>query len=295
MSYYKITKDGITARDLNIVHTVESAQPLTFHADYDFERNYIEYASKGRMISGWFGGSRGNCSVVLNSADSAYAAPEFVGRFRLNDDMEKIYAHISTDPVLRSAIIKYHGMRVTLNDPWETTLCFIMSQYNNVKRIRLIIRRFVEEFGTSIRDENNRIIGRSLPSSRDLLKFTEKDFRRCGAGFRARYIAKAAEFCTNNIDLHRLGSKGYETIKEELMEISGVGDKVADCIALMGYGKMEAFPIDVWVKRTLEKIYFKGKAKKPEELHRFAEQRWGSYRGYAQQYLFHYARNNVIA
>ena len=75
------------------------------------------------------------------------------------------------------------------------------------------------------------------------------------------------------------------------MSISGVGDKVADCIALMGYGKIEAFPIDVWVKRTLEGIYFDGKRKRIGELHSFAGKRWGSYCGYAQQYIFHSSRN----
>jgi len=93
------------------------------------------------------------------------------------------------------------------------------------------------------------------------------------------------------MDLYRLRGKGYDSIKESLMEIDGVGDKVADCIALMGYGKLEAFPIDTWVKRMLESIYFGKERRSIAALHEFADERWGKLAGYAQQYLFHYSRN----
>ena len=77
------------------------------------------------------------------------------------------------------------------------------------------------------------------------------------------------------------------------MEIDGVGDKVADCIALMGYGRMEAFPVDTWVKRTLENVYFKGEKMSINKLHRFIDEKWPSYKGYAQQYLFWYGRMRI--
>ena len=103
----------------------------------------------------------------------------------------------------------------------------------------------------------------------------------------------AAEMCTGSIDLKALNGKNYDTVKSSLMEINGVGEKVADCIALMGYGKMEAFPIDVWVKRTLENVYFKGRDKKISGLMEFAEDQWGANRGYAQQYIFWNGMNMV--
>jgi N-glycosylase/DNA lyase len=291
MPNYSIAKNRIRASELDIVHTVESAQPLTFHADYDFANGSLEYATNFAVTRAKFKGGPANATVELESSDGAR---EFAQRFRLGDDMGEIYQHISTDASMDAAIKRYRGMRVTLNDPWETTLCFIMSQFNNVKRIRLIIRRFIDEFGTPINDGNGGPARKSFPTSARLTEFSEKDFRRCGAGFRAKYIASAAEFCTNNMDLYGLTGKSYDNVKASLMEISGVGDKVADCIALMGYGKMEAFPIDVWVKRTLERIYFKGEKKRPAELHDFADERWSNWRGYAQQYLFHYARNNSL-
>jgi N-glycosylase/DNA lyase len=291
MKNYKITDYGVAAEDFDIRHTVESAQPLTFYADYNLAEGNMSYVSGKNLINVvWLGNSR-NSKIRLISKDMNFAKREFVKRFALGDNMEKIYKEIATDGFVRASIEKYHGMRVTRNDPWETTLCFIMSQYNNVKRIRLIIRRFVSEFGEEILDDDGNVIAKSFPTSSDLLKFNETDFRRCGAGFRAKYLTKAVDYCTNNLDLYKLENKSYDKIKDELMQISGVGEKVADCIALMGYGKMEAFPIDVWVKRTMETFYFKGKTTNIKEIHKFAEKRWGNFRGYAQQYLFHSARN----
>ena len=291
MDYYSATRNGFKVKDFDMRHTIESAQPLTFFADYNFNRKVIEYPSNGSMISASVNGSSRNAEVKLASSDMKAAMKDFETRFALKDDMKKIYKHIDTDEFVHASIMKYRGMRVTLNDPWETTLCFIMSQYNNVKRIRLIIKNFVSSFGPEILDSDGRVIGRGFPTSEDLTRFTEADFRRNGAGFRAKYIAVAADYCTNNLDLYKLGNKPYEKLKEELMGIMGVGDKVADCIALMGYRNMDAFPIDVWVKRTMEKIYFKGRKKKIEKLHEFAENRWDGYRGYAQQYIFHTGRN----
>lgn len=292
VGYYSLTNDGIRIRDFDIRHTIESAQPITFYADYDFSRNMLDYSIGNNFVNVGFSGNERNFEVKLRSSNLDIAKRDFVRRFRLKDNMADIYSSIGTDTFMKNAIRNYHGMRVTLNDPWEATLCFIISQYNNVKRIRLIVKRFMKEFGSEITDKNGKIIGMSFPTSEELTKFTEKDFRRAGAGFRAKYIVEAADFCTNNLDLYMLQNKGYDKVKESLMEISGVGDKVADCIALMGYGKMEAFPIDVWVKRTLEKVYFKGKDRKIKDLHRFVEEQWDKdHRGYVQQYIFWQGRN----
>lgn len=291
MDYYELTPYGLRVKDFDIKHTIESAQPLTFYADYNFGDGALEYPNGNDYTRAIILGTSKSSRIKLSSKNLDSAKMEFVARFRLKDDMDKIYNAIGNDEFVRKSIEKYRGMRLTLNDPWETTLCFIMSQYNNIKRIRKIIKCFVSEFGTEILDDEGKIMGKSFPTSSELTRFNEADFRRCGAGFRARYIVSAAEYCTNNLDLYKLKNKGYDKLKEELMTITGVGDKVADCIALMGYGNLEAFPIDVWVKRTLEGIYFKGKKQKIEHLHKFVEQKWDGYLGYAQQYIFHHGRN----
>ncbi len=290
MVYDEIFASRIKVADFSLRHTFESAQPLTFYGHYNNASNTLTYADGQHMLNVGFEGNAESGQIVVASR-YANAIEDVKKRFRLEDDMDGMYASVSTDAFMRKAIGKYRGMRVTLNDPWETTVCFIISQFNNVKRIRGIVLKLIGTFGSDIKDDNDRVIGRSFPKSADLLNVTESDFKKIGAGFRARYLAEAAQYCTHNLDLYKLDPNDYEGLKSELTGITGVGDKVADCIALMGYGNMHAFPIDVWVKRTLEKFYFKGRKKSVKELHAFAEKKWGRYAGFAQQYLFYQGMN----
>ncbi len=280
----------IEVREFDLKHTFESAQPLTFYADYSKEENSLSYASGGAIIKVSFKGTPQKGQLNITSNDILSAKAEVKKRFRLDDDMEKIYKRINTDVHVGRAIDRYEGMRLTVNDPWETTVCFIISQFNNVKRIRLIVRKIIERYGRDIIDNNGKVAGKSFPKSEDLLKVSEKNFLACGAGFRAKYLVHAADYCTNNLNLYKLNPNNYGKLKEELMEIQGVGDKVADCIALMGYGNLNAFPIDVHVKRAMERLYFNGEKKKIKEIHEISDRMWDAYRGYAQQYLFHNER-----
>ncbi|MFI5412447.1 MAG: DNA-3-methyladenine glycosylase family protein [Candidatus Micrarchaeales archaeon] len=278
------TKIDVDLFDLK--HTFESAQPLTFHADYDERINSILYTSGKSIINMGQAGTSKNPNLVVVSDDIKFAISDVTKRFRLKDNMRQVYKEINTDKFMARAIKDYEGMRLTLNDPWETTVCYIISQFNNVKRIRGIIRSMINKFGTDVY-KNGSFVTKSFPSSETLMNASIKELMSCGTGFRGKYIKSAAEYCTNNLDLYKLNPNNYDNLKEKLMEIDGVGDKVADCIVLMGYGNMQACPIDVWVKRTIEKIYFKSKEKKIDYIHEFVEDRWGKkYLGYAQQYIF---------
>ena len=284
MKDYRISENMIMARNLDPMHTIESGQPLTFLADRDWSKGRFSYVENGKKVVFKTSGDPGNMTLML-----ARGAPDSLGRaverFRLNESLESVYRKISTDPFMRSAISRYRGMRLTRNDPWETTICFIVSQYSNIPRIKQNVRSIVNAFGTRTIDGSMR-----FPTSEELTVATEPQLRKLGLGFRAKYVRHAAEYCTNNMDLDGLGRKQYDLLKDSLMEINGVGDKVADCIALMGYGRLEAFPIDVWVKREMERRYFDGRKKKLSDIHEFASDQWGRHRGYAQQYIFHFSR-----
>jgi N-glycosylase/DNA lyase len=286
MEDYELTSSNeLAVRNFDPKHTIESGQPLTFLADCDWPRKRFSYTDNGKKTTFKISGNPGSLTMTLarGAPDSMERAVE---KFRLDESLASIYKKINTDRFMDDAIAKYGGLRLTRNDPWETTVCFIISQYSNIKRIRQNIRSLVSAFGTRSIDGSIR-----FPTGAELMGASESQLRKIGLGFRANYIMHAAEYCTNNMDLDRLGRKEYGLLKESLMEINGVGDKVADCIALMGYGRLEAFPIDVWVKRTIEKAYFKGKPQKIQEIHEFASDQWGRHRGYAQQYLFHSGRN----
>ena len=280
----------ISVKDFSLKHTFESAQPLTFHAEYSNLTNTITYTSGGSIVNVGATGPPEKVRLLVVGEDQSYTVREVTRRFRLADNMQSMYKRIATDRLMERSIEEYRGMRVTLNDPWETTLCFIISQFNNVKRIRLITKNLMEMFGEPITDDYGRVIARSFPTSASIKRATERELMACGAGFRAKYIRSASEYCTDSLNLQGLARKSYAELKEELLQIDGVGEKVADCIALFGYGKLEAFPVDVWIQRAMEKAYFDGRKTSPKKIREFAEMQWGKYAGLAQQYIFHAAR-----
>ncbi len=273
----------------NLKYTVESGQPLTFHSQYSKRDNveHLEYVT-----------TKGKIEIRLSNSRLSYlseggytrrsAGKEVMERFGLRDDLQDIYKRINTDPFMAKAISEFRGLRITQNDPWETTLCFIMSQFNNIKRIKGIIQRMIGEFGY----EFDGI--RLFPAPEAIAASDIARIRSCGTGFRDKYIRSAAEQFAHSFNPERLYGMKYEAAKESLMELDGIGDKVADCILLFGYGKKEAFPIDVWIKRVMERTYFNGRKRSVQKIHEFADLRWPGLQGYAQQYLFHYARSRGI-
>ena len=296
-SYWLVRQEELNAvrvevDTFSLLHTVGSAQPLTFFGDYS--NDSVQYPAGCNYMKVQHTGAAEQGELVAKCADRNFAKKELWRRFRLNDNMQYIYKKINTDRHLDASIRRYSGMRLTLNEPWETTVCFIISQFNNVKRIRLIVKNLIRRYGTDIVDENGSVVGKSFPSSVDLMGATKKELLECGTGFRAKYIMHAADYCTNNINLDRLNPHDYDRLKETLMEIDGVGVKVADCIILMGYGNLKAFPIDVHIKRAMERLYFNGRRKRLKDINEIADRMWGSYRGYAQQYLFHNSRTGDL-
>ncbi|MDE1860500.1 MAG: DNA-3-methyladenine glycosylase 2 family protein [Candidatus Micrarchaeota archaeon] len=286
----------LDVNDFDMRLTIESGQPLTFFGDYIMDNNkealsfvtgkgFIQVVSK----KGSNGGSRLGWSGYGYSKRELDA--EVSKRLGLGDDMESVYGSIGTDPFMSSAISSLRGMRITHNDPWEATLCFIISQFNNMKRIRLITKNLIGRFGEPVSYEGREL--RLFPQPSALADASLADIRSCGTGFRDKYIRSAARSCLEQVDLDSLSNKDYDSAKEALLEIDGVGDKVADCILLFGYKKLEAFPIDLWVKRVVEKVYFNGRKRTVNRIHDFADERWKDYRGYAQQYIFEYGRRVV--
>ena len=171
----------------------------------------------------------------------------------------------------------YYGIRILKQEPWEALCSFIISQNNNIPRITGIIDRLCSTWG-----EKNEKGEYSFPSYEILAGLTVEDLAPLKAGFRSKYILDAAQKLKNKeIDLNKIYSATMDEAREELMKIKGVGKKVADCTLLYGFGRMEAFPVDVWVKRIVEELY-------PDGLPECIK----GNEGIAQQYLFHWRRNS---
>lgn len=197
--------------------------------------------------------------------------------FDFNRDYSYIKTLLSTDETLKTASDFAPGIRVLKQQPWETLCSFIMSQNNNIKRIKGIIAKLCECFGEEITSGHY-----AFPSAEVLAKLSLEDLAPLKSGFRARYLLDAATKVANGeIDLPSLYTLPLPEAEKELTKIVGVGVKVAQCVLLYGFGRIECFPIDVWIKRAMVTLF-------PNGLPEYAL----AYAGIAQQYIFHYARNS---
>ncbi len=177
-------------------------------------------------------------------------------------------------PSLGCAVDSISGIRILRQDPWETLISFIISQNNNIPRIKGIIKRLCESFGEPCGS------GYSFPEASVIAGLSPEELAPLRAGFRAKYILDAAgKVASGQIELEALRSASTEEIRQTLMTIKGVGVKVAECVVLYGFHRTEAFPVDVWIKKALGTL-FSGIT--PEML--------GSSAGIAQQYIYHYCR-----
>lgn len=213
--------------------------------------------------------------LFLDISESEFRSG-FYDYFDLERDYGEIINGFSADEIVSKAAKLGNGIRIFRQDPWETLVSFIISQNNNIPRIKKIINLLCELLG----EEKNGFY--TFPTSRKILSAGTEGIAPIKSGFRAKYIIDAAEKIENGeVSIERIKSSDYESALAELKRIRGVGDKVANCVLLFGFGFYEAFPIDVWVKRVIGKYY--GDSFDPTSF--------GRYAGIAQQYLFNYERN----
>jgi N-glycosylase/DNA lyase len=204
--------------------------------------------------------------------------PEFLMRFfALDVDYATIKKSLGRDKTLAKAIKTYPGLRVIRQDPWECTVAFLCSSFSNIKKIQLNLRKLVETFSD----------GKKFPLPTQLNDHDK--IRDCSTGYRSKYIYETSRKVSPLYFKH-LQHVPYAKAKESLMQLPGVGAKVADCILLFALGHGEAFPVDVWMQRVMEESYFNGKKTKEKEIRAVAASKWGPLAGYAQQYLYHWRR-----
>lgn len=191
----------------------------------------------------------------------------------------------------RRAVSSLPGLKVLNQPAWEALCAFIISANNNVKRIRLTVSLLNEKYGKAVTYKGEKLYG--FPSPEVLSKISEEELRleiRCG--YRAKYLTETAKMIADGFPLESLGNVSYEEARKRLMELPGVGGKVADCVALFGLGHREAFPVDVWVKRLMESWF--SVTGTPEHIRKEAVRIFGINAGLYQQALFHAARTGLI-
>lgn len=237
-----------------------------------------------------------NNNIIVKSYGKDDIAELFNFYFDMNTDYEKIKIKLSKIDSYMLESIKYgEGIRILNQDLWETIMSFIISANNNIPRIKGIIEKLSRTYGNEIIWNNEKYY--SFPTVNQLSKATVEDFRKLGLGFRdIRMYETTKMILEKQIDLEKLHQeKDTNIVREELLKLSGVGPKVADCILLFSTLKrFDVFPIDVWVRRVMNELYIKNtdetKVSKKQILE-IAQEKFGNLSGIAQQYLFYWRKN----
>jgi N-glycosylase/DNA lyase len=260
---------------------------------------------------GWWYGVVGEKVLKIrqkgNSLEFENAETDFVkSYFRLQDDLPKILFTISKDNHIRATISQLRGLRILRQDSWECLISYICATYKSIAAIKHMLLNLSEKFGEEERFDG--CIFYTFPTPAKLAKATIKELEGCGLGYRARYVSETAKTVKDDrIDFERLKRQDYNTARTMLQELSGVGPKVADCVQLFALEKLQAFPVDVWMRRVILRHYqehFPSEFLKRisdeksltnseyARLNLFGSDYFGKYAGYAQEYLYHYERTH---
>lgn len=296
----KIKKEDILQKEFNLKHIFECGQCFRWNK---IDESYIgvikDFVVEAKEINGDI--------IFLTEIDNNYILNErkkYLKQYLRLDlkyiDIQKdLIKHISEDNLKNICIeaIKYgYGIRIIKQDFFETLISFVISQNNNIPRIKKIIEEISQKYGKKISYKNETYY--TFPSPYELKNITLEELKNMGLGYRDKYIYYIVKLFTeekNVLDFEKkLEEESLENIRKELENITGIGPKVASCIMLFSLAKYEEFPIDVWVRRVANDIYFKKENEK--DLKKIEIEKWannfGMYKGIMQQYLFYWRREN---
>ena len=275
----------VAAPDFSLHATLASGQTFRWRQREEWSygfigRNVVKIRQEGDRL-------------LCHSSDSTLTPDRLRHYFALDLDMKEILSSINVDMQIHHAITRHRGLRVLRQEGWETLASFICASFNNIKRIEGMIERLCQAFGEPVSMNGFRSFG--FPRPEALAQTSERRLRSLGLGYRAPYLRNTARLVADGrVSMTHLQQVDYDTAKAALMGCDGVGDKVADCVALFGCQKYEAFPIDVWMERAM-RYYFRHRRATRKLLHDYARRHFGPYAGYAQQYLYHYVRHLRLA
>ena len=218
--------------------------------------------------------------------------------FRQDDNYVKILKEITKDKIVKKTARYYPGLRITRQDPFQCCISFIVSSNSNIPNIRMRLQKLCRKFGTKVRFQKRDFF--LFPEPKRLADATVQELNECKLGYRSKYVLDASRtIASGEIDLEELKKMKYDQAKELLLEISGIGDKVADCIMLFSLEKLDAFPLDTWMLKILQKYYSDKfcidkktiSKKRYEDVRQNILEHFGRYAGYSQQFLYKMERD----
>jgi len=243
---------------------------------------------------GFWYGVNGNDVLKVDENGNTNSYQNYnVDFFRKKDNLDKIIKSISKDKTVKIAVKKFQGLRILRQDPFQCLISFIVSSNSNIPKIKSNLENISKKFGKKIKFQNQEFF--LFPNPKKLAKISINEITSCGVGYRAKFIKEAAKIIDKKeIDFDYLKKCDYQDAKENICQIPGVGNKVADCVLLFSLDKLEAVPLDRWIIRILGKYYakkFEMKTKTITEkqydiLHKKIVDHFGPFAGYSQQFLF---------
>jgi len=274
-------------KDFLLSQTLECGQCFRFYKQGD--EDYVVVA-KNRLLHI----IQKDNDLYFIDTDKESVEKIWVQYFDLDRDYDEIKKYLlKCDDILKPAIDEKYGVRLLNQEFHETLISFIISQNNQIPRIKQLVKAISDKYGDYLGTVGSEDYY-SFPSLEQLSQITEQDFRELKTGFRAPYLCDAIrKMVSNEISLEAFAKMDDSTARIKLTEIKGVGEKVANCVMLFALNYRSSFPIDVWIKRIMEELYFDGEATK-EEISKLAKEKYGEYGGYAQQYLFCFGRDNKV-
>ncbi|HXG46523.1 MAG TPA: DNA glycosylase [Methylomirabilota bacterium] len=235
-----------------------------------------------------------HAQFVAEGAPRAGPPPWLEHYLQTRVDLDAVLATFPDDAPMRAAVAACRGLRLLRQDPWECLASFILSSTKQIVQIRQIVALLCARYGDPVPAPADTGPWHSFPSAARLATVAEADLRACKMGFRAPHLLAAARrVAGGELDLESLPALDLARARARLMEVRGVGDKIANCVLLFAFGFPEAFPVDVWVKKALRQLYFPRRRPTDRRLARFITAHFGPHAGYAQQYLFHYIRTTA--
>lgn len=277
------------------IYNVTNFDPVhTFECGQCFRWNRV---SDGH----WFGVANGIAldlewggnNIILHDTTPEQYSNVWYPYFDLGRDYDAVKARLSeNDPVMAEAVRYGYGLRLLKQDFNEVLVSFLISQNNGIPRIKKIIEALCSSFGAPVEHAGG--ICHAFPGPERLAALTLEDLKVIRAGYRDKYIYQTVrQICGNEVDMNAILNGDTGCSREEMLKLFGVGEKVADCILLFSGTKYDIFPVDRWVKRVMAELYL-GHEASYAELNAFASEHYGALAGFAQQYLFYYAREKKI-
>ena len=269
-----------------------------FKINFDYSINSGQVFLWEKIDTKWYGIDGKRILVLEDSQKFKKNMKYETDFFRLDDNFEKISNDLKNDNYVRNALKMFPGLRLIRQNPFQCYISFIVSSNSNIPNIKSRLQNLCKTFGRRKMVDGKEFF--LFPEPSDLANASVLDIKKCGLGYRAKAVKTASlSVLDKKIDFDFLKKIDYHTAKEELIKVFGIGNKVADCILLFSLEKLEAFPLDRWMLRILQKYYSKEfqistktlTEKTYDQLHENIVEHFGSYAGYAQQFLFKMERD----